>query len=190
MLYVIDHNDSFTYNLVAQIQKYKEVRVVNEAQIQSISWADAQVEGIVLSPGPKSPKDYPNTLELIERFYQLVPIIGVCLGHQMLAYYFGGEIVKGEKPIQGYVHEIMFKNDEPIFKQMSAPLLMTRYHSLHVQHLPKSLVAIAWSHDGVIQMMRHMELPIYSVQFHPESCGSLNGDVLMYNMLRVVNLCD
>lgn len=190
MLYVIDHNDSFTYNLVAQIQQYKAVCVINEAQIVDINWDEATVDGIILSPGPKAPKDYPPTLRLIDRFYKRVPIIGVCLGHQMLAYYFGGEIKKGVKPIQGYVHCVDVKEDEAIFQNLNFPLLMTRYHSLHVQNLSSELLAIGWSRDDVIQVMRHQTLPIYGVQFHPESCGSENGNLLMYNILKVVGLCD
>lgn len=189
MLYIIDHNDSFTYNLVAQIQKYCELCVINVSQIHMVNWENTDVSGVILSPGPKSPDDYPETKKLFLSLYQKVPFIGVCLGHQMIASYLGGSVIKGEKPVQGFVHEINFKEDEAIFKEITQPLLMTRYHSLFVETLPAELEAIGWSLDGVIQIVKHTTLPIYSVQFHPESCGSENGDLLMYRILKEVGLC-
>lgn len=190
MLYLIDHNDSFTYNLAAQIRKYCDVHVLSVSEIGSIAWDELEVDGIILSPGPKAPSDYPQTRRLFERFYQQVPIIGICLGHQMIGEYLGATIIEGKKPIQGYVHTVMVKAKEAIFKGLQEPLKMTRYHSLHVVNLPAELCAIGWSEDRVVQIMRHYTLPLYSVQFHPESCGSENGNQLMHNILKEVGLCN
>lgn len=190
MLYIIDHNDSFTHNLSAQIRKFCDVIVINVTQIDDVNWDEADVDGIIFSPGPKSPEAYPMTKKLFFAFYQSVPIIGVCLGHQMIGSYLGAQIIKGDKPIQGFVHQIHVKKDEPLFSGMKIPLLMTRYHSLQVVSLPDELEAIGWSDDGVIQILKHRTLPIYSVQFHPESCGSQNGDELMYRLLKEVGLCN
>lgn len=190
MLYIIDHNDSFTHNLAAQIRKFvREVCVIQASDIDSVNWDDKHVEGIVLSPGPKAPQDYERTLAVVDQMYQKVPIIGVCLGHQMIGHYFGARIKRGEKPIQGYVHEIELRQDVPFLSDLKSPLLMTRYHSLHVCDLPDVLVPLGWSTDGVIQMMRHCKYPIFSVQFHPESCGSRDGEALMYRMLKEAKLC-
>lgn len=190
MLYIIDHNDSFTYNLAAQIQKYCEVCVINVSEINTIDWMDKAVSGIVLSPGPQSPDDYPETKQLFLSMYKQIPFIGVCLGHQMIASYLGGVIVKGARPIQGFIHEIETKVGESLFQGMPKQLQMTRYHSLHVAQLPDELEAIGWSQDGVIQIIKHKTRPIYGVQFHPESCGSQDGDRLMYRILKEACLCD
>lgn len=190
MLYLVDHNDSFTYNLVAQIRKYsKEMTVINVENAKDILTFD-DVEAIVFSPGPKAPIDYPQSLELIEHYYKRVPLIGVCLGHQMLGYYFGATISRGPKPVQGYVEALDYLEDAPIFQHIVNPLIVTRYHSLQVEHLPEVLEAIAWSNDRVVQVLRHVEYPIYGLQFHPESVGTLQGDQLIYNILKEVGLCD
>lgn len=191
MLYIIDHNDSFTHNLAAQIQQYCEITIINVEDLGKYDWSEmADMSGLVLSPGPKGPEDYRATKALFQTVYQRVPIIGVCLGHQMIASYLGGTIIKGEKPIQGFVHKIMLKADEPLFQHLQSPLMMTRYHSLCVQTLPTELEAIGWSEDGVIQIIKHINLPIYGVQFHPESCGSADGNQLIQQILKEAQLCD
>lgn len=189
MLYLIDHNDSFTYNLAAQIRQYNEkVTVINVENTKDILTFN-DVEAIIFSPGPKAPIDYPESLFLIEQFYNKVPLIGVCLGHQMIGHYFGATISKGKKPVQGYVEKLKYTKTEPIFKDITEPFMVTRYHSLKVEKLPEKLEAVAWSCDDVIQILKHKDYPIYGLQFHPESVGTIQGDKLIYNILKEVGLC-
>lgn len=190
MLYLVDHNDSFTYNLVAQIRKYnKKVMVINVENAKDILHFQ-DVEAIVFSPGPKAPIDYPESLLLIDHYYTKVPLIGVCLGHQMIGHYFGATISRGERPVQGYVEKLKYIKTDPVFQDITEPFMVTRYHSLKVEKLPGKLEAIAWSYDDVVQILKHTDYPIYGLQFHPESVGTLQGDQLIYNILKEVGLCD
>lgn len=189
MLYLIDHNDSFTYNLVAQIRSfYPELCIVNESDAALLLRDEAIVTGLIFSPGPKQPSAYPNSLALIEAYAGRVPIIGVCLGHQMLGHVFGGRVVRGKKPVQGYVEMMNVDATDPLFCGIESPFLATRYHSLHVIDLPDTWRAIGWSPDGAIQVMRHVAYPMYGIQFHPESVGTPRGEQLMKNIFKEAGL--
>jgi anthranilate synthase component 2/para-aminobenzoate synthetase component 2 len=185
---LIDNYDSFTYNLVqafaalgADVMVYR-----NDA----ISVADAIALGpthLVISPGPGRPEDAGTSLAMIEAFAERVPLLGVCLGHQCLVHHFGGEIVRAERLMHGKTS--MARHDgRTIFDGLPQPFEVGRYHSLCARResLPAVLEQTAETDRGEIMGVRHKELPLEGVQFHPESVLTPEGDQLMANFLRQV----
>ncbi|WP_085505537.1 anthranilate synthase component II [Thalassobacillus devorans] len=186
MIYMIDHYDSFTYNIVQYLGELGEeilVRRNDKVSLEEIK--NLQPDLIFLSPGPCSPSDAPMTLEVIDEFKGKIPIFGVCLGHQAIAQAFGAEVVQTEKLMHGkssYIHH----EEKGIYEGLISPMEAMRYHSLIVdmESLPKTFDLTAVTVDGEIMGIRHKEYPIEGVQFHPESIGTLEGKQLMKNMLN------
>jgi para-aminobenzoate synthetase component 2 len=182
---MIDNYDSFVYNLVRYFEEIgEEVEVVRNDKINLDSVDIYKYSGIVISPGPKNPKEAGSCLDIIDRFKGEIPILGICLGHQCIGHYFGSEIVKGEKPMHGKISEITHDN-KGIFHGVKNPLKVTRYHSLVVNkdELPKELVISAQTSDEVIMGIRHNKLPIYGVQFHPEAELTEEGHKILENFV-------
>jgi len=188
---MIDNYDSFTFNLVHYFRALgQEVLVERNDQITIAAIAEMSPEYIVISPGPCTPDDAGLSLAIIEKFAGEIPILGVCLGHQCIAQYYGATVEKARKVMHGKTSRISH-NQSGLFHQLNHPLTVTRYHSLIVNKktLPECLSVTAWSEDenGVqdeIMALAHKTLPIVSVQFHPESILTEQGDVLLKNFIK------
>ena len=185
MLLMIDNYDSFVYNLVRYFRELDEdIEVYRNDKITIEEIEEKHYEGIIISPGPKNPKEAGLSLEIINKFKGKVPILGICLGHQCIGESFNAKITKGEYPVHGKVSEVIH-NNKGIFKDLKNPLNVTRYHSLIVSEIdfPEELVIIAETSDGVIMGIRHKEYPIYGVQFHPEAELTEEGHKLLKNFI-------
>jgi anthranilate synthase component 2 len=187
MLLLIDNYDSFTYNLyhyLGMLGAGVEVRR-NDALTAAEALA-MHPEAIVISPGPCDPDRAGICLELIAQAAGKVPILGVCLGHQSIGQAFGGTVVRAPSPMHGKVSRISHVG-RGIFQGLPSPFIATRYHSLAVARdgFPACLAATAESEDGVIQGLEHRTLPIYGVQFHPESIATEHGHRLLANFLAL-----
>ncbi len=192
MLLMIDNYDSFTYNLVQYLGELGEdVRVQRNDKINIEEIRQLNPERIVLSPGPCTPNEAGISLQIIEEFKETTPILGVCLGHQCIGQAFGGQVVHARDVMHGKTSPIHHANTD-VFKDLDEPFTATRYHSLIVEYatLPESLEITAWTvrDDGEkdeIMGMRHKELPIYGVQFHPESILTESGHQLLQNFISL-----
>ena len=187
MYLLIDNYDSFTYNLFHFLGELgAEVEVRRNDQVTPQEALDMHPQGIVVSPGPCDPDRAGICLELIEKAAGVVPLLGVCLGHQAVGQAFGGKVVRGPAPMHGKLSAI--KHDGGgVFADLPTPLTATRYHSLVVERdsLPDCLALTAETEDGIVMGVQHRELPIYGVQFHPESIASEHGHALLGNFLRL-----
>jgi len=185
MLLMIDNYDSFTYNIVQYLGELgEEVRVFRNDKI-SIAEIEALAPGrIVLSPGPCSPEEAGISVEVVRHFAGRISILGVCLGHQSIGYAFGGKVVKSATLMHGKTSPILH-DGEGLFAGLPNPFQATRYHSLVVERasLPEELVVTAWVAEGEIMGMRHRTLPVWGVQFHPESILTEGGRELLQNFL-------
>ncbi len=178
---VIDNYDSFTYNLVQYLGRLGAEPVVhrNDALLPEAA-ARLDVDRLVISPGPGRPENAGYSMAYIERLAGEVPILGVCLGHQAIAAVFGGVVGRAPEPRHGKTSSISH-DDSGVFAGLTNPFEATRYHSLAVTEVPDELQVTAHSEDGVIQGLRHRELPIEGVQFHPESVMTAEGMRLLAN---------
>lgn len=187
MFFIIDNYDSFTFNLSRYMEELGEV--VKVARCNEITIEDIRVTnplGIIISPGPKSPKEAKESLRIINEFKGEIPILGVCLGHQCIGEVFGGNIVRGAEPVHGKVSKITHK-DKGIFRGIKSPLNVTRYHSLIIDRetIPNVLEVTAITEDGVIMGIEHRAYPIYGVQFHPEAELTECGHLILANFIQV-----
>lgn len=185
MLLMIDNYDSFVYNLVRYFEEIGEhVEVVRNDKVNLDSIDINKYSGIIISPGPKNPKESGLCLDIIDKFKEDIPMLGICLGHQCIGHYFGSKIVKGEKPMHGKISKITHDN-KGIFRGVKNPLNVTRYHSLVVnkEELPEELIITAQTSDEVIMGIRHNSLPVYGVQFHPEAELTEEGHKMLENFV-------
>ena len=186
MILIIDNYDSFTYNLVHLIGVLSPKIVVKRNDAITVTDViNMKPSGIVLSPGPCDPDQAGICLELtLKAAENEIPLLGVCLGHQTIAQAFGGDIIRCHEIIHGKLGEIHHKNDQ-LFAGIPNVFNATRYHSLIVsrENLPKELNKTAWLKDGTIMGLSHKKLPIFGVQFHPESIASQFGYQLINNFL-------
>ena len=187
MILVIDNYDSFTYNLVqylGELGAELEVRRNDQTTVEEIArWAP---ERIVISPGPRTPNDAGICLEVIEKLAGRMPILGVCLGHQAIGQAFGGKVVRAPQLMHGKTSEIQH-DGKTIFSGLPNPFSATRYHSLIVERasLPSCLEISATTSDGLIMGLRHKEMKVEGVQFHPESVLTDAGKQLLANFLKL-----
>ncbi len=187
---MIDNYDSFTFNLVHYFRALgQEVTVERNDQITIADITELSPEYIVISPGPCSPDEAGLSLAIIENFAGKIPILGVCLGHQCIAQHYGATVEKARKLMHGKTSKITHEKSG-LFQQLKMPLTVTRYHSLIVNKntLPNSLIVTAWSEDedgnqDEIMALAHKTLPIVSVQFHPESILTEQGEMLLENFI-------
>jgi anthranilate synthase/aminodeoxychorismate synthase-like glutamine amidotransferase len=187
-LLVIDNYDSFTYNLVqylGELGAEMQVRRNDEVTVEEIE-ANCCPDKILISPGPGTPDEAGVTLPLIERFAGRIPLLGVCLGHQAIGQAFGGRIVRAPAPVHGKAAEICH-DGKTIFEGLEYRFQAGRYHSLVVERetLPLCLEVSATTPDGVVMGLRHREMKIEGVQFHPESILTPEGKRLLSNFLRL-----
>jgi len=190
MLVMIDNYDSFTYNLVQYFGELgMEIAVYRNDEITITELEALQPSHIVVSPGPCTPQEAGISVEVIKHFAGKVPILGVCLGHQSIGEAFGGKTVRAKRVMHGKLSDI-HHNGQGIFQSLQTPFEATRYHSLVVEQesLPDCLEVSAWTLDDKgeheeIMALRHKELPIQGVQFHPESILTEHGHTLLKNFL-------
>jgi len=188
MLLVIDNYDSFTYNLVqylGELGQTVEVRRNNRVTIDEIE-NSLRPERIVISPGPGTPDDAGITLDVIAHFSGKVPVLGVCLGHQAIGQAFGGKVIRAPELMHGKASRVSH-DGKTIFAGMTDPFLAGRYHSLIVEQesLPDSLEISARTPEDIIMGLRHRELKVEGVQFHPESILTSEGKQLLANFLKL-----
>jgi anthranilate synthase component II len=187
MLLMIDNYDSFTYNLVqyfgelgANVQVHRNDQITLE-QIDQLA-----PDLICISPGPCSPTEAGVSIDVIKRYAGKVPILGVCLGHQAIGAAFGGRVVRAKEIMHGKTSPVTHQQSD-VFAGLPSPFTVIRYHSLAIERasLPDSLIITAETPDGEIMGVRHRELPLYGVQFHPESVLSEQGHALLNNFLTM-----
>ena len=184
---LIDNYDSFTYNLVQYFGELGEnFLVFRNDKITVKEIESKKPDRIVISPGPGIPQDAGITIEAIKYFTKRVPILGVCLGHQAIGVSFGGRIVQAKKIMHGKVSEINH-DGKYIFKNLPNPFIATRYHSLVIDKnfFPETLEITAKSEDNEVMGIRHKNLPIFGVQFHPESILTSSGKEVLKNFLEL-----
>jgi anthranilate synthase/aminodeoxychorismate synthase-like glutamine amidotransferase len=189
MLLIIDNYDSFTYNLVqylGELGAKMEVRRNDEITVAEIE--KMRPAGIVISPGPCTPKEAGISNEVIEKMGPQVPLLGVCLGHQCIGHVYGASVVRAQRLMHGKTSPILH-DGTGVFAQLPDPFEATRYHSLIVDppSVPPVLEVNARTAEGEIMGLRHREFPIHGVQFHPESILTRHGKDLLANFLRLVD---
>jgi anthranilate synthase component 2 len=186
MLLMIDNYDSFTFNLVQYFGELgAEVKVVRNDELGVAEVERLAPSHIVLSPGPCTPNEAGITLQTIERLAGRIPILGVCLGHQAIGQAFGGKVVRAKQVMHGKVSRIRH-DGRGVFANVENNFVATRYHSLVVEQgsLPACLEVSARSEDGEIMGLRHKELPVEGVQFHPEALLTEHGHAMLKNFIR------
>jgi glutamine amidotransferase of anthranilate synthase or aminodeoxychorismate synthase len=187
MILVIDNYDSFTYNLVQYLGELGEGVVVKRNDEIDLAGIEAlKPDHILISPGPCSPNEAGISLAVIDHFKGVIPIFGVCLGHQSIGQVFGGDVVRADKLMHGKTSEILH-DGKTIFEGIPSPYTATRYHSLIVKRetLPDCLEISAETAEGEIMGLRHKEYPIEGVQFHPESIITQHGHAMLRNFLKL-----
>ncbi len=185
MLLIIDNYDSFTYNLVQYFGELgQDVRVLRNDQVSPEGIERMAPEYLVISPGPCTPNEAGISVSAVNHLAGSIPILGVCLGHQSIGQSFGGRIVKAEKVMHGKT-SMVYHSDDGIFEGVDNPFKATRYHSLVIERnsIPDCLEITAWTDDQEIMAVRHRELPVDGVQFHPESIATHFGYDLLENFL-------
>jgi anthranilate synthase/aminodeoxychorismate synthase-like glutamine amidotransferase len=188
MIVVIDNYDSFTYNLVQYFAGFgAESRVFRNDRI-SVEEIEAMApEGVLLSPGPCSPREAGVTVAVIQALHEKVPMLGVCLGHQSIGVAFGGKVVRADRVMHGKTSPVR-SDGKTIFEGLPDPFEAGRYHSLILERrsLPTSLTVTAETDEGEIMGIRHREYPVEGIQFHPESILTPQGKRIIRNFLKLV----
>ena len=187
MYLMIDNYDSFVYNLKAYFEELgKEIAVIRCDKITLEEIEDMQPSGIILSPGPKRPQDATLCIDIVEKFQEKIPILGVCLGHQVLGLCSGATVEKGIFPIHGKISEIS-NNGLRLFAGLPTKFNVTRYHSLVVNKdtISNNYSIDATTADGVVMGISHKTLPLYGVQFHPEAVCTEYGHALLNNFCKI-----
>lgn len=187
MILVIDNYDSFTYNIVQYLGELgANLLVKRNDEITPDEIAVLSPERIVISPGPCTPNEAGISCEVIRRFGPKIPLLGVCLGHQCMGHVFGGDVVRADRLMHGKTSPIIH-DGKGIFVGLQNPFEATRYHSLIVKResLPDCLEITAETAEKEIMGLRHREMPLHGVQFHPESILTLEGKKLLQNFLNL-----
>ena len=187
MLLVIDNYDSFTFNLVQYFgQLGVEQRVFRNNEITPEAAVALNPERVLLSPGPCSPREAGVTLDIIKAFAGRKPILGVCLGHQSIGHYFGGNVIRAPRQMHGKLSPIKH-TDKGVFAGLPSPFTATRYHSLLVERssLPDCLEITAETAEGEIMGLQHKKFAVHGVQFHPESIATEGGMKILQNFLAL-----
>ncbi len=188
MILVIDNYDSFTWNLVHYLMELgTDVQVVRNDALTARDAVASNAQAFLISPGPCTPNEAGISLDLVAACADLgKPLLGVCLGHQAIGQHFGGSVVRG-----GLMHgktSPVTHDGTGLFAGLPSPFTATRYHSLIVTDIPEDLVVNATSDDGPVMGFRHRELPIHSVQFHPESIATEHGHAMLANFLKLAGI--
>ena len=188
MMLLIDNYDSFTYNLYQYMGIFREdIEVVRNDKITIEEIRQMAPEKIVLSPGPKSPKEAGICLDVVKEFYDKIPILGICLGHQTIGEALGGTVTYAKELYHGK-QSLIHHTGTGIFDGIESPIRVARYHSLAAlkDTLPAELRITAESEDGEVMAVEHTKYPVFGVQFHPESVMTPDGRVMIENFMEVV----
>ncbi|MBS4023409.1 MAG: aminodeoxychorismate/anthranilate synthase component II [Dethiobacter sp.] len=188
MIAVIDNYDSFTYNLVQLMGEMgEELYVLRNDRFSMQELAASKPRAVIVSPGPGTPQKAGLSMKVIDYFAGRVPVFGVCLGHQAIGSCYGADVIQAPLPVHGKASNV-FHNGDSIFDGVQSPFPAGRYHSLMIKRetLPECLQVTAETSDGLVMGVRHKELPVYGVQFHPESVITPSGKRILKNFLRVV----
>ena len=186
MLLMIDNYDSFVYNLVRYFEELgEEIIIYRNDKITIEEIEKMNIDGIIISPGPKSPNEAGLSLDIIDKFKDKLPILGICLGHQCIGHYFNAVVKKGKEPVHGKMFNITH-NNKGVFNNVKNPLRVTRYHSLIVskENFPDSLEITSETDDKIIMGIRHKKYLIEGVQFHPEAILSQQGHEILKNFIN------
>jgi para-aminobenzoate synthetase component II len=186
MIFMVDNYDSFTFNLVQYLGELGEDLVVKRNDQTTLNEIrKMEPEFLMISPGPGNPSEAGISLEVIKSFSGVIPILGVCLGHQSIAQAYQGDVVPAEQLMHGKTSDI-YHDGKTIFKGLPNPFPATRYHSLIVKRetLPPCFEISAWTENGEIMAIRHTELPLEGVQFHPESILTSCGKEILKNFVH------
>lgn len=187
MILIIDNYDSFTYNLVQYVGEMgKPVTVFRNDQINLDQAMSLKPNHLIISPGPGAPQDAKISNDLIKYFADKIPILGVCLGHQCIAYSFEGEVIRNERIVHGKTSEI-YHNGRTLFAGLPNPFSATRYHSLIVKEetLPDTLIVTAHTKEGEVMGIKHKDYACEGVQFHPESVLTKEGKQILQNFFNL-----
>lgn len=187
MILLIDNYDSFTYNIYQTACEFDDVLVYRNDKVTVKDIEMLKPSHIIISPGPGVPKDAGISIEMIKHFKGVIPILGICLGHQCIAEAFNGKVVRAKEIFHGKTSKIYIKEKKDIFQGIDSPFEATRYHSLIVSNemFPKELKITASTQDGEIMALRHNIYQIYGVQFHPESILTTVGPKLIENFVNI-----
>jgi anthranilate synthase component 2 len=188
MILIIDNYDSFTYNLYQAVAAINpDVKVVRNDKITVKEIAALNPEAIIISPGPGRPEAAGIGVELVKKLGNKIPILGICLGHQIITVAYGGKVVLAEQPIHGK-SAFIFHTRQGLYENMPLPFEAARYHSLitEKQGLPEELVVEAESDKGMVMGIRHRDYPVFGFQFHPESILTPEGNTLIGNFLSQI----
>ncbi len=185
MILVIDNYDSFTYNLVQMLQVLNQEVKVLKSDWENKEWISAnsgKIHSFLISPGPGHPRDAVLSRWVVEQYQQSHPILGVCLGHQVIAEVFGGKVIQAPKPMHGK-RSLVYHQQQGSFHEIKNAFQAVRYHSLIVESesLPSCLEAHAHTEEGIIMGLKHKNWPVEGWQFHPESILSEQGEALLKN---------
>ena len=184
---LIDNYDSFTYNLCDYLeQSGARCTVIRNDAPELPAILQEKWDGVVLSPGPKTPTEAGQLMQILSFFCGKIPILGVCLGHQAIGLHFGGILRKAPLPMHGKTSRITH-NGDPLFAHIDSPTEVMRYHSLvitDIAHTPLQAIAQTCDNVAIMMALRHPTLPIYGVQYHPESVGTPHGLRLIANWLQ------
>ncbi len=190
MILVLDNYDSFTWNIVHYLRELgAEVRVERNDSLTAAEALATGAAGFLISPGPGRPETAGESLALVAACAgSRRPLLGICLGHQAVAQHFGAKVVRAGAVMHGKTSTVSH-DGTGLFEGLPSPFVAARYHSLTVapESLPEGLAATAFADDGTLQGLRHPHLPIYGVQFHPESVASRNGHRLLENFIRIAD---
>ncbi|MDX1629519.1 MAG: aminodeoxychorismate/anthranilate synthase component II [Fulvivirga sp.] len=184
---LLDNFDSFTYNLVDYFEQLGAPCHVVRNNEPLKDFMDRDYDGIVLSPGPGVPANSGVLMETIDHYYKRLPMLGICLGHHALGTYFGGKLIKAQKPLHGKVRKITLQKDV-LFNDLPATINVVQYNSLILEKPPSFLEVIALSGQGEIMGLRHQSLPIWGMQFHPEAALTEHGLKILKNWLVYNNI--
>lgn len=185
-LLLIDNYDSFTYNLYDYLMRLgAKVEVCRNDEIEIEAIEAMQFDGLVLSPGPERPAKAGALMQIVKAYHQQLPILGICLGHQAIGEFFGAKLLKARVPVHGKT-SIIQHSATGLFKNLPQDLQVMRYHSLLLKELPSCLQVTAKTTEGEIMALKHQELPLYGVQFHPESILSPQGLEILKNWLKTL----
>jgi len=188
MVLLIDNYDSFTFNLYQYIGNTTEdIDVIRNDKIDINMINKEKYSHIVISPGPGRPENAGSCIEIIKKFYNKIPILGVCLGCQAVGYAFGGEIIHAKELYHGKTDTIYKNRESRIFTGIKNSFIAARYHSLVINHkkVPENLIITSKSNDGEIMSVEHKTYPVFGVQFHPESIATPDGLKIIENFLSI-----
>lgn len=182
---LIDNYDSFTYNIVQYLQELgfmPEVFENDKITVEELKLMN--FKSIILSPGAGNPDNAGISMEVIQEFYKSKKILGICLGHQCIAQFFGGKIIKSPQPVHGKVSKI-YHDNSVLFRNIPDGFDGTRYHSLMVESLPSVLIETAKTNEGINMAFQHKDYPVFGVQFHPEAILTEHGHKLLKNFISI-----